>query len=169
MRVTGIQASSQKMYWEGFSRKKPPAKMAVHASVMAVYILFVENVFVTCLQITAAATRSMGFAKLDPSGVEAANIMSPISKPTSKQTASGPLVINPVNVPILLLFLRHSMSISMARPIQSMSRIIPAAPTEANRISPPKSRELPTKKIRTSVQAAISRRPREFAKNIFKV
>lgn len=169
MSVTGIQASSQKTYWEGFSRKKLPAKKAVHVTVIAVYILFVEKVFVTCLQITAAASRRMGFTKLDPSGVEAANIMSPISKPTSKQTASGPLVIKPVNVPILLLFLRHSMSISMARPIQSMSKIIPAAPTEAKRISPSKSRELPTKKIRTSVQAVISRRLREFDRNFFKI
>lgn len=74
----------------------------------------------------------MGLIKLDPSGVEAAKTMSPINRPTSRQTASGPLVIKPVNVPILLVFFRHSMSISMAKPIQSMLTMIPAAPTEAS-------------------------------------
>ena len=107
--------------------------------------------------------------KLEPKGVEAAKMMSPISKPTSKQTASGPLVINPVNVPIPLAFLRHSISISMANPIQSMLKIMPDAPMDANRKLPLKSRELPIKKIRTRIQATISRRPREFVRKFFKL
>ncbi len=100
MRVTGMQKDNQKKYWDGSSKKKKTAKLAVHVMVIAVYILFVVNVFVTCLQITAAIRRRTGFMKLDPKGVEAANTTSPTSIPTSTQTASGPLVINPVNVPI---------------------------------------------------------------------
>ena len=169
MSVARIQTSSHTMYWEGVSKKKQPAKVAVLAIVTAVYILFVENVFVTCLHITAAARRSKGFMKFDPKGVEAAKTMSPTSKPTSKQIASGPLVINPVMVPILLLFFRHSMHISMAKPMQSISTIIPTAPAEASRTFPPKSRELPIKKTRTRAQATRSRRPTEFFRNIFKV
>jgi hypothetical protein len=61
------------------------------------------------------------------------------------------------------------MSISMAKPIQSMSAMIPAAPTEASRTFPVKSRALPIKKIRTRAQAARSRNPREFVKNFFKI
>lgn len=136
---------------------------------MTVYSLFVENVFNTFLQMIAAASRSIGFMKLDPNGVEAANIMSPTSNPTSKQTASGPLVINPVNVPMFFMFLRHSMVISIAKPMRNISRITPAAPTEARRTFPPKSRELPVKNIRTSTQAIRSRRPTEFVRNSFKV
>jgi len=136
---------------------------------VTVYSLFVENVFNTFLQMIAAASRSIGFMKLDPNGVEAANIMSPTSKPTSKQTASGPLVMNPVNVPMFFMFLRHSMVISMAKPMRNISRITPAAPTEARRTFPPKSRELPVKNIRTRAQAIRSRRPTEFVRKIFKV
>lgn len=107
--------------------------------------------------------------KFDPKGVEAAKMMSPISKPTSKQTASGPLVINPVNVPMPLVFLRHSISISMANPMQSMLIIMPNAPMDANRKLPLKSRELPIKNTRTRIQATISRRPREFVRKFFKL
>ena len=107
--------------------------------------------------------------KLDPNGVEAAKIMSPTSKPTSKQTASGPLVINPVKVPMFFMFLRHSMVISMAKPMMNISKMTTAAPKEASKTFPPKSRELPVKKKRTSAQAIRSRRPMEFVRNIFKV
>lgn len=107
--------------------------------------------------------------KLDPKGVEAAKIMSPTSKPTSKQTASGPLVINPVNVPMFFIFFRHSIVISMAKPMRNISRMTPVAPTEASRTFPSKSRELPIKKIRTRAQAIRSKRPTEFVRKIFKV
>ncbi len=167
-RVTGIQNNIQKKYWEGFKKKNETAKQAVHVIVAAVYILFVVNVFVTCSQITAADRRRMGFMKLDPKGVEAAKIKSPTSKPTSRQTASGPLVMNPVNVPIPLLFLRHSIIISMATPMQSIAMMIPAAPAVADRIFPPKRRELPIKKTRTNTQAIRSSRPRDFVINFFK-
>ena len=169
MTVTGIQASNQKKYHEGGSRKKRPAKVEVHRSVAAVYVLFVVKVFVTWLQIIAAARRRRGFMKLDPKGVEAANIKSPTSKPTSKQTASGPLVIKPVSVPIPLWFLRHSMIISMATPMQSISMMIPAAPAVASKAFPSKSRELPIKKTKTKAQATKSRRLREFVRNFFKI
>jgi hypothetical protein len=117
----------------------------------------------------AAVSNRRGFMKLDPKGVEAAKMISPISKPTSKQTASGPFVINPVNVPIPLLFFRHSMSISMANPMHNMLRTTPDAPRDAKRIFPLKSRELPIKKTRTRIQAIISRRPREFVRKFFKL
>ena len=143
--------------------------MAVKLTVIAVYSLLMASIVVTCLQRTAAIKSKIGLIKFDPRGVEAAKTTSPTSRPTSRQTASGPLVIKPVNVPILLVFLRHSMSISMAKPRQSMSNTIPTAPIEAKRTSPAKSRALPIKKIRTRAQAARSRIPRELERNFFKI
>ena len=82
--------------------------------------------------IIAAANSNIGFMKLEPRGVDAAKIMSPAIKPTSRHTASGPLVMKPVNVPILLLFFKHSMMISMAREMRSISMITPDAPINAS-------------------------------------
>lgn len=134
-----------------------------------VYSLWVENVFLILRQITAAATSSRGFMKLEPKGVDAAKIMSPTSKPTTRQTASGPLVINPVKVPIPRVFFRHSIIISMAKPMSIISTMIPVAPINAKRVLPPESRELPPKKQRTRDQAIISRRPTELARKFFKI
>lgn len=78
-------------------------------------------------------------------------------------------MIKPVKVPILLAFFRHSIMISMAIAMRSISMIIPIAPPNAKKVFPPKSSEQPPKKQRTKSQATRSRRPMEFFKNVFKI
>lgn len=107
--------------------------------------------------------------KFEPSGVDAAKIMSPAIRPTSRQTASGPLVINPVIVPMPLFFFRHSIIISIARAIRTISKITPEAPINARFISPPKIRALPQKKTSTSIQMTRSSLPSESKRNFFKI
>ena len=154
---------------EGGSRKKLPADAAVAVMVIRVYSLCVEKVFLTLRQITAAAMSKIGFMKLEPSGVDAAKIISPTIRPTSRQTASGPLVIKPVNVPMPLVFFRHSMITSMANPISIISTIMPNAPAKARRVLPPEIKELPPKKQSTRDQAIKSRRPTELERKFFKI
>ena len=101
--------------------------------------------------------RSTGFMKFEPSGVEAAKIISPTTRPTMRQTASGPLVINPVRVPIPLVFFKHSITISMETAIKNISTIIPKAPAVANRVLPLLMRALPQKNTKTRAQEMKSR------------
>lgn len=86
--------------------------------------------------------------KFDPSGVDAANIISPAMSSTIRHTASGPLVINPVSVPIPFVFLRHSITISIETAIKNISTMIPKAPTVAKVKLPLLMRALPQKKTK---------------------
>ena len=101
--------------------------------------------------------RSIGFIKFDPNGVDAANIISPTTSPTIRHTASGPLVINPVIVPMPFVFLRHSITISIEIAIKNISTITPKAPAVAKVILPLLMRALPQKKTMTKPQEMRSR------------
>lgn len=100
---------------------------------------------------------SIGFMKFDPSGVDAANMISPTMSPTIRHTASGPLVINPVSVPIPFVFLRHSITISIETAIKNISTMTPKAPAVARVILPLLMRALPQKKTNTKAQDIKSR------------
>ena len=100
---------------------------------------------------------NIGFIKFEPSGVDAANIISPTTRPTIRHTASGPLVINPVSVPIPLVFFRHSITISMETAIKNISIMTPKAPAVARVILPLLMRALPQKKTNTKAQEMRSR------------
>ena len=65
--------------------------------------------------------------KYGEDGVDAAKSTSPATKPTIKHKASGPLVINPVTVPIPFICFMDSMITSMESPIIIISTIIPDA------------------------------------------
>lgn len=101
--------------------------------------------------------RSIGFMKFDPNGVDAANIISPTISPTIRHTASGPLVINPVSVPIPLVFLRHSITISIETAIKNISTMTPKAPAVVKTILPLLIKALPQKKTNTKPQEMRSR------------
>ena len=101
--------------------------------------------------------RSIGFMKFDPNGVDAANMISPTMSPTIRHTASGPLVINPVSVPIPFVFFRHSITISIETAIKNISIMTPKAPTVAKVTLPLLMRALPQKKINTKPQEMRSR------------
>ena len=149
--------------------KKLAARRAVAVKVVIVYSLFVEKVCKNWRQIRAAMMSRMGFMKFEPSGVDAAKITSPAIRPTRRQTASGPLVINPVMVPMPLFFFRHSIIISIASAMRTISKIIPEAPINDRLISPPNNRAHPQKNTSTSIQMMRSSRPIELKMNFFKI
>ena len=95
--------------------------------------------------------------KFEPRGVEAAKIISPTIRPTRRHTASGPLVINPVRVPIPFVFFRHSMTISIEIAIKNISIMTPTAPAVARVRSPLLKRALPQKNTKTNAQEMRSR------------
>lgn len=99
--------------------------------------------------------------KFEPRGVEEAKIMSPTSKPTIRQTASGPFVMKPVSVPIPFVSLSVSINISIEIPIRSISTIIPLEPRKAIWMFPSKRSADPQKKRITSIHTAKSKRPTE--------
>ena len=88
----------------------------------------VLKVIKVILQSIVAVISRMGFIKFEPSGVDAANKTSPTISPTTRQSASGPLVIKAVTVPIPFICLIDSMIISMDKPMSIMTTIMPDAP-----------------------------------------